>query len=397
MTFGIFANKSIAPLAVLAILMQPACAHHEQAANAPVRHVAAAPDLPPVELGETWTAENDKQVDEIIQTTTKMLVARTGKDTFVRRDAHPKHHGCAKAFFKVDSSALPAELRTGVFAADAPAEYPAWIRFSNGNPDGATAPDKKADIRGMAVKLLNVEGANSGSQDFLMCSAKEFFSKNGADYLALHRALGSKLGMAGYLLTHPKNAFLVNKARIVPANPLQTPYFSSLPYKLGGLAMRFKVVPVACAPDETKDAAPGKNISANYLRERLVATLAARPACFDFFVEPNHNSKKEPVENPTIAWNEKKSPYIKVATITLPQQTEIDSEAHLNFCENISFDPWHTLPGTRPLGQISRMRAKIYPAISSFRHGQNNIPRVEPRSHDICVGETAPLCATPKH
>jgi len=97
------------------------------------------------------------------------------------------------------------------------------------------------------------------------------------------------------------------------------------------------------------------------------------------------------------AWDESKSPYIKVATINIPQQGEIDSTERLNACENLSFDPWHARPETRPLGQINRMRLAIYPAISSLRHDYNHVPIVEPRSHDICTGETISLCVAPNH
>jgi hypothetical protein len=106
--------------------------------------------------------------------------------------------------------------------------------------------------------------------------------------------------------------------------------------------------------------------------------------------------QSNPVENPMIAWNEKVSPYIKVATIRFPEQSEIDSPEHINFCENLSFNPWHTLPETRPVGQINRMRLRIYPAISALRHEMNHIPILEPKSHDACVGDTAALCQTPK-
>src|SRR5262249_6197001 len=44
-----------------------------------------------------------------------------------RRDAHPKHHGCVRAEFRVDAD-VPADLRYGIFAQ--PRVYPAWIRSS---------------------------------------------------------------------------------------------------------------------------------------------------------------------------------------------------------------------------------------------------------------------------
>ena len=63
-----------------------------------------------------------------------------------------------------------------------------------------------------------------------------------------------------------------------------------------------------------------------------------------------------PVEDPTVEW---KSPFIKVATLKLPSQT-IDSPEQLEFCENLSFNPWHSLPEHEPLGGINRPRKQVY-------------------------------------
>src|SRR5437870_4172574 len=73
----------------------------------------------------------------------------------VRRDAHAKSIGCVKAVFAVHNEKLPPELRVGIFARNQ--TFPAWIRFSNGNP--TIKADKNLDTRGMAIKLMNIPGA----------------------------------------------------------------------------------------------------------------------------------------------------------------------------------------------------------------------------------------------
>ncbi len=350
---------------------------------------------PPLEFGEIWDAEQEINLQSVLDTTQAMLLKRSEGASFIRRDAHPKHHGCVKADFVVDSSSLAPELRVGIFAENTKKVFPAIIRFSNGNPDGGQSADLAKDIRGMAVKLINIEGTKSGSQDFVMLTSKEFFSKNGKDYHELHDALGGgSLSTLWYLLLHGTERSILLNSQIEAANPLQLSYFSSVPYKLGARTMKFKVEPCAVNP---KDTVPGKDANTNYLRERLASSLAKNASCFDFFVEPNMDMETQPVENPMIPWDETKSPYIKVASIQIPVQQGSDSEGQLNFCENLSFDPWHTLPGTRPMGQINRMRAKIYPFISSLRHQYNNTPILEPRDQNFCAGESAALCAAPKH
>ena len=70
------------------------------------------------------------------------------------RAVHPKHHGCIRGTFTVSEN-IPVHLRHGVFAS-ASSSYPAWIRYSNGA--SRFQSDTKADVRGMAVKLMGVPG-----------------------------------------------------------------------------------------------------------------------------------------------------------------------------------------------------------------------------------------------
>ena len=386
------AQKTRVAMACAALVLVPACSTALPKPNLSQAVVATA--QPPAELGEKWGAENEAQTNEITSTVMRMLADRTQGDSFMRRDAHPKHHGCVTAFVRIDSSSLPRALQVGVFAPDSQAEYPAWIRFSNGNPD-ATKPDIDKDIRGMAVKLMNVEGTTSGSQDFVMLTSKEFFARDADDYLDLHRALsGSGLLLAWHFATHVQDLQVLLRGRVRAGNPLQLEYFSSVPYKLGPRSMKFKARP--CLADPIVDEIPA-DPPANYLAQRLVDTLKARDACYELLVQPNMDPAVNAVEDASRAWDEGKSPYVKVATITIPRQGNIDSPGQTNACENLSFDPWRGRPETRPLGQINRMRLAIYPAVARLRHDYNHVPAVEPRSHDICGVETASLCRAPKH
>lgn len=351
-----------------------------------------------MEQGEIWDSSTEELTDQVIAINERALMEKTSSESFVYRDAHPKHHGCVKAFFDVDSSALPPELRVGVYGADVSHHYPAWVRFSNGNPNGEDKSDLEKDVRGMAVKLMNVSGSHLGSQDLVMITSKEFFSVDAVDYAKLNQALmGGGISAAFYLGTHWRQTAILLKSQIQAANPLQLQYFSSVPYKLGPRSMKFKATP--CASNNLVDQISRPTASVNFLRDRLVSSLqpsVTKDLCYEFWIQPNMDPEKNHIENPTIAWDEKISPYIRVATLTIPGQTEIDSAEHLNFCENLSFDPWHSISETRPMGQINRMRLKIYPVISEFRHKANHIPEIEPKSHDICTGDTTLLCQTPK-
>ena len=66
----------------------------------------------------------------------------------------PKHHAIVRAEFHIAPD-VPPDLRHGVFAE--PRTYPAWIRLSNGAP--RIQAGGKRDQRGLAIKLLDVPGA----------------------------------------------------------------------------------------------------------------------------------------------------------------------------------------------------------------------------------------------
>jgi len=377
--------------AILCMLVLAGC--HQQAPLIK-RQVSSTLNLPAPELGEVWTATNDSQAEEILQKTINMLAERAAKDTFTRRDAHPRAHGCVKAKMEVTPGLLAPELQVGIFAPTAPKSYDAWIRFSNGAPDGKTAHDLEKDVRGMAIKLMNVPGATSGSQDFVMITSEEFFSKDGADYLDLHEAIaGSTAHLIWYGITHPRSASRIMGARIQIGHPLFANYFSSVPYKLGSRSMRFETKP--CALENHK--LPKRSGPKNFLQLRLAETLDTKPGCFDFYVQPNMDPRHNIIEDPRLPWPVMRSPKIKVARINIPAQKEFTSTEQMNFCENLSMNPWHSHPDTRPLGQINRMRALVYGEISKLRHQQNGTTELEPVSHTPCEGETAALCKKPLH
>ncbi len=315
-------------------------------------------------------------------------VVDLGKDTMKRdypagtpakRDAHIKAHGCVRADVTVRDD-VPTELRHGLFAR--PGLYRAWIRYSNGLPK---PPEDDADnVRGMAIKVTGVAGPKLISdealtQDFLLVNYPVFFVADPADYVDFARAV-SQDSPLGYFLGWNPFAWKIHDLRLLlDAVGQKTPsllaasYFSETPYRMGeGQAAKFAAKPcaqvAAAMPDEP---------SASYLREDLEKRLAAGSACFDFGVQLQKDAVAMPVEDPTVEWDEKVSPYVPVAKIEIPAQT-FSSPAQDAFCENLSFTPWHASPELQPLGAINRARKVIYDEISKTRHAQNAVKRAEP-------------------
>lgn len=309
----------------------------------------------------------------------KAKIIRDNAGGMMRRDAHPKMHGLVQAEFIVEHG-LPEELAVGIFSVAK--SYPTWVRFSN--QDGSINPDSQNDIRGMALKLMQVPGEkllaeekDAQTQDFIVISTDVFVTKDVEEFDGLIKALvgggGAKLL---YFLTHWRVVRNLLKSMKRFASPLQIRYFSTTPYLLGDRAVKYSAIPhvVEKATIPTKP-------SDNYLREAMVEQLDKSEALFDFCVQFQGDPKQMPVEDPGKLWDERLSPFRKVATLKIAQQT-FDSPQRNERGENLSFTPWHALPEHRPLGGVNRARKIIYDLISKFRHKENDQPRNEPSGFD---------------
>ncbi len=339
-------------------------------------------------------------------------------EPFVRRGVHPKDHGCVTAKFRVHDALAP-DLRVGVFA-DPGHEFDAFIRFSNA--DGLVRDDSSKDStgainhgsRGMAIKLIGVNGTplvpSNGplTQDFLLINQPVFAFSNIEDYEALNRVLfqdndetrrffverirrlpsgdpdmndamtrravttlNIAMRIKSPLMTAPPvtppNRPLPVAYQIPPASPVDNRYFSAAPFLFGDdRAMKFSANPVAPVLDETPNVA-----DPNYLRTTLRARLA-RDIVFEFQVQLRAASElagkiDTEIEDACFEWDERKYPFVPVATITIPAQ-DFETAERRDLCENLTFTPWHGVAEHRPLGGINRLRLAVYEASTQLRH-----------------------------
>jgi hypothetical protein len=291
------------------------------------------------------------------------------------RDAHPKMHGCLRGEFSIAKD-LPAELSAGIFQPGR--AFPAWLRFSNQN--GTVAADSKRDIRGVAMKLMGVEGEKlmAGAErdtthDFILISDSRFVTRDVAEFDGLVKALiGGILPILAYFPAHPRAARNLFTSLRRFGNPLAIRYFSVVPSLLGHKAVKYSLI-----PRDSGQAAAQASASNDYLREAMVNQLQSREAVFDFAVQFQTDPYRMPIEDPGVTWDEALSPFHKVATLTIPPQV-FDTPERREFGDNLSFNPWRCLAEHRPLGGISRARRQVYEALSKFRHERNQVPRAEP-------------------
>jgi len=300
------------------------------------------------------------------------------------RDQHPKSHGCVRAEFVVGSDVAP-ELRFGSFAK--PGTYVAWIRFSSASSQ--PLPDSKRDAHGMSIKVMGIEGEkvlpserDETTQDFIVANSRAFFCRNASDYVVLASRMSEGRLLRFFFGADPRrwrlhefvNLMLATQKKVV--NPLQIRYWSQTPSALGPHAVKYSATPHG----GRRDTRPVSGDS-DYLEEAIARQLAIGEVAFEFMVQLQTDTRKMPVEDPTIQWKERASPFRKVATIRIPAQ-DFTSKARKDFAEGLSFTPWHSLPDHRPLGGINRIRRAVYEAISKLRHEKNDVPRREPTAHD---------------
>jgi Dyp-type peroxidase family len=301
------------------------------------------------------------------------------------RGQHAKAQGCVKAEFTV-SGDLPEQLQYGLFKE--PRTYPALIRFSTSSAH--VQSDTKRDVHGMAIKLLGVEGEklleqerDATTHDFLMVNSKPFFIRNALDYVPFFSAAAKGKMLSFFIGWNPARWHLHElwclwvDVRNRVDNPLQVQYWSQTPYRLGPGAMKFTAKPRAVVPDHR----PGSR-GPDYLRAAMAEQLANGDVYFDFLVQLQTDPETMPIEDPTIVWDERLSPFQRVASIRIPSQV-FDSPDWMAFAENLSFTPWHALTDHRPLGGINRTRRTVYETISRLRREMNGVPRTEPSSYEV--------------
>ncbi len=301
------------------------------------------------------------------------------------RDTHPKANACLRGKFTINSD-IASEFQHGIFQPGA--EYPVWMRFSNAVEE--LTDDHEDDFRGLAMKLTGIEGERlplpgdeQHTQDFLFLGHDAFFAANPDQFFDFFD-LTFKGRAWQYLLTHPKGTLNILQGTKTFKNPLSIEWNSVTPYALGkkegdnyktvvryavqSCAVNYGVIPPEPSPD--------------YLADNLDKQLSKGTGCLDFFIQLQKDPIKNPIENALVAWDQQDSPFIKIARIDLPSQT-FTSEAQKDFCENISFNPWHSLKAHRPLGGINRARRVVMKDISDLRLKTNGVERFEPTGYEI--------------
>jgi catalase len=252
---------------------------------------------------------------------------------------------------------LPAHARHGLFAA--PGRHRALVRLSNGGPD--VQANKRPDIRGFAVKVLDVSGEGAlGSatdhQDFLMINQDRFSSADSREFVDFLEALtrGQLPAILHLFKAHGIGGGFARFRELVAALGKKFNGFAAerfnvvLPIRCGPYAVRVRLKPAGNPPP----AARSRDIA-----EDMGQRLAAGPLHWDLELQFFVDEATTPIEDASRTWPDAETPIVTVARLTLPQQGAGTASAE---AEAAKFDPWGGLAAHRPLGEIMRARKVAY-------------------------------------
>lgn len=367
----------------------------------------------------------------------KLLASNNGT---IARAFHAKAHACVQGKLYmhvpdtiVSDANLPADtdlaaLKVGLLAETVP--HDVWVRWSNG-VGGRNRPDGEVDVRGLALKVLDVDGdrlpdgptyfkQEVGTQDFLMTNGattpaptSESFAGFGVSQanMAGASSLGEKASALGgffdYLVANPRVAATLAR-KVLPSTKdhnsvLSQRFFSGGAIALGlnddgtpREAIKFSAVqgrwtgtddgqgtctPVSDSAQALKDfVLPGGDANTllggdpNYLSTGKLGVkpfLQAGQVCIDLQIQfQRHDAamlaaQNQPIEDTSVEWLESDSPWVSVATAVLPQLDDpSQDEAE---CNDLSWNPWHSLTVHRPLGNIMRVRQEVLAASATAR------------------------------
>jgi len=335
-------------------------------------------------------------VQQIVQVLTAKLDKQYAKPHLLR-DTHPKANACVKANVTVAPN-LPPDLKIGFLNGKPNGDmtYKAWIRFSN-SADTVT-PDAADDFRGMAVKLFGVAGARlpvpgdeDDTQDLLFIGNDAFFAGSPQDFLDFFAACNKGGGscdpkqnpyVVWDLITHPRGAYNLLSGRRAYPTIADIRWFSVAPFRLGDGIVKYSAFP--CWQQAQYDR-PGK--TSYYLQQRLAGLLDPtnnNHLCLNLQVQQRHDPKTQSIENTLVAWSDRTSPWRKVATIDIYPQI-FGSTAQQEFCERLTFNPWHGLQAHRPEGGINRARRHVMQTMQDVRLKADGLTRFGP--HELTGDE----------
>ncbi|MBD8689458.1 MULTISPECIES: catalase family protein [unclassified Rhizobium] len=354
--------------------------------SAPIRY---SPDL------ETIQPDEQETIQGLNDTFDKILDTTANDYGHAVRSVHAKAHGILQGKLQVKDG-LPPELAQGLFAQ--PGTYTVFMRLSTNAGD--ILPDAIALPRGLAMKVVGVDGerlpdAAGRTQDFVMVNGPVFQAKTADKFLGSLKLLakttdkmeGTKTVMSSVLQTvnNALEAVGVTSSTVQSLggapniDPLGETYFSVTPFRYGEYVAKFSLKPVSRDLTELTGREIDTSVREDAIRETVQGEMQTIQGEWEFQVQLCRDVKAQPIEDPTVEWDQDDAPFVTVATITAAPQDSWSDEQVQKVNEEMRFSVWTGLAAHQPLGNINRARKAPYEHSANFRAGFNKCPIHEPQ------------------
>ena len=321
------------------------------------------------------------------------------------RGAHAKTFGVARAEVEILND-VPAPYAQGIYAR--PGRHDAVVRFSSASnhlgPDALLGP-----VLGFAMKIFDVGGTklvedepDATTFDYVLKNNSTFIANTAKHYLFIQE-IGDQVGA---YLERGKTGFhdllndfltgkgtleqqdwaweelfaFVKQASTPVRNPLLSTYWTMGAVRHGDYVAKIRVAP---APESAANAIHREldlNSGPDVYGPTLVDELQARAFDFDLQVQLCTDLDAMPVNDVTVEWPEKLSPFVSVGRVHLPRQ-DISGPENFEKGDTLAFNQWRVTSDHRPLGEIMDVR-RIYSASAKVRRTLNHQPQTEPTSVD---------------
>ena len=313
------------------------------------------------------------------------------------RGVHAKGHAIVKGKLEVMAGLAP-ELAQGMFAEAG--SHDALLRFST--LPGDILDDSISVPRGLAIKLFDVAGdrlpgsEGDTTQDFIFVNGPAFASPTPKAFLANLKMLakttdvgeGLKKGLSAVMQT--VDAALETVGIQSPTvqtlggtpntHPLGETYYTQVPLRHGGYIAKLSIAPVSTNLTELAGGKVDASGRPDALRQELGQVLIEQDSVWEVRAQLCTDLNTMPVEDSSVVWDEKQSPYVAVARITVPAQLGWEQGLSEHQEKAIAYSPWHGLAAHQPIGGVNRARKPTYEKSVQFRGQHNGCPVHELRA-----------------
>ena len=349
---------------------------------APVRY---APEVEVIAANET--AVQADLVDQLLKIS-RITYQDEGRPL---RSVHAKSHGVLEGTMTVLPD-LSTELAQGLFAK--PGSYRVAARFSTS--PGDLLPDSVSTPRGLALRVFDVPGARlsdgkeGSAQDFLLANGQAFTAPDAANFVTTLKALAATTDRATDLKVALSKVLRGAEAALEslggesgklkglggypPTHILSESFFSQVPIRYGDYIAKIAVVPVSPGLLALAGSKLDIDEDPDALRNAVIGFFAGDGARWEVRVQLCVDLEKMPIEDASVAWDEKLSPFVPVAKIEMPAQDAWSDRLRQDIDEVMAFDPWQCIAAHRPLGSIMRARRSAYAVTSGVRLSRTGCP-----------------------